>query len=427
MTSFNLFTNNKQRYPYKKEGGKKKCVLKKITFLLVLFLPLFSIAQHNSKKLKQQEAILKKKIENTKNLIDQTRKTEQLKMTELAIINHQIAYRESLMENINHQMRRLDQDLINNQKEIQLLENKLKKLKEEYAKMLQYAFKNRDENYKLLYVFSAKSYSESYHRLKYIEQYTEYRQRQVEEIKKTQAKLNQKIEEIEAIKAEKKNLATEKQKEKQLFLKDKESQQSYLKELQANENKLKLQLQKQEAKRKRIARAIKKAIEAEIAAEAKKNKIKGFVSTPETTALSKTFATNKGKLPWPVFKGEITGKYGKQQHDVVSTAYIENNGIDITTTKGANVRAVFGGKVTSVFVIPGAGKVVMVSHGNYRTVYSNLESIYVKKGDMVSIKQKIGKLLPAPSGNVSEAHFEIWHITSSGMKSQNPALWIYTK
>jgi len=191
------------------------------------------------------------------------------------------------------------------------------------------------------------------------------------------------------------------------------------------DSQLKAQLQKQQNKQKQIARAIRRAIEAEIAAEAKKNKSKGFVSTPETSALSKTFAANKGKLPWPVFKGEITGRYGKQQHDVVSTAYVENNGIDITTDKGANVRAVFGGKVSSVFVIPGAGKVVMVSHGSYRTVYSNLEEVYVKKGDTISIKQKIGKLLPASSGNVSEAHFEIWYITSSGMKSQNPSLWIY--
>lgn len=396
--------------------------------LLILFV-LIGVSttyfSQGSKKLKQEEAALKKKIADTKNLIQQTRKTEQLTMTELAIINHQIAYRESLMDNMNYQMKRLDDDLLDNQKEIQQLENNLKELKEEYAKMLRYAFKNRDEDYKMLYIFSAKSYTEAYHRLKYIEQYTDFRQKQVERINRTKILLESKIVEIGTIKESKKELVGVQAKEKELFLKDKQNQQASLQKLQQNEGKLKQELQSQENKRKQIARAIRKAIEDEIAAEAKKSKSKGFVSTPETSALSKNFASNKGKLPWPVFKGEVTGRYGKQQHDVVSTAYIENNGIDITTEKGANVRAVFGGQVSSVFVIPGAGKVVMVSHGNYRTVYSNLESVYVKKGDAISIKEKIGKLLPANSGNVSEAHFEIWSITSGVMKSQNPSLWIY--
>jgi len=397
-----------------------------IFIFLVGFAPVL-LAQKGSKNLKRQENALKKKIEETKNLIQQTRKTEQLTMTELAIINHQIAYRESLMNNINYQMKRLDDDLISCQKEIQLLGNKLKALKEEYAKMLRYAFKNRDEDYKLLYIFSAKSYTEAYHRLKYIQQYTNYRQEQVLRIKNTQDVLNAKTVEIETIKIEKKDLALIQEQEKNNFLKDQSIQRASLKKLHENEGELKQRLQDQEKKRKRIANAIKKAIEKEILAEAKKNKTKGFVTTPETTALSKTFTANKGKLPWPVFKGVITGKYGKQEHSSVKGTYVNNNGIDITTSKGANARAVFGGKVSSVFVIPGAGKVVMVSHGNYRTVYSNLESIFVKKGDIISIKQKIGKILTSSSGNVSELHFEIWNISSSGMKSQDPARWIYRK
>lgn len=396
----------------------------RVVIVILFLLPFLGFAQ-GSKKLKKQEAVLKKKIANTKSLIQQTRQTEQLTMTELAIINHQIAYRESLMDNINYQMKRLEDDLYGSQKEIQLLENDFKQLKEEYAKMLQYAFKNRDEEYKMIYIFSAKSYTEAYHRLKYIEQYKDFKQKQVERIIATKKELELKITEIEVIKTDKQKLAIVQAEEKSLFLKDKEAQQSSLKKLQANEAQLKSQLQKQQNKQQQIAKAIRKAIEAEIAAEAKKNKTKGFVSTPETSALSKTFVTNKGKLPWPVFKGEITGRYGKHEHPTVKNTYVDNNGIDITTEKGANVRAVFGGKVSSVFVIPGAGKVVMVSHGSYRTVYSNLKEVYVKKGDTISIKQKLGKLLPASSGSVSEAHFEIWYISSSGMKSQNPSLWIY--
>ena len=281
----------------------------KLFFLFILTLITAISYGQGSSKLKKEEAELKKKIDNTKNLIQQTRQTEQLTMTELAIINHQISYRESLMDNMNYQMRQLDNDLSENQKEIQQLENNLKELKEEYAKMLRYAFKNREADYKMLYVFSAKSYTEAYHRLKYIEQYTDYRQKQVERIKRTKVLLEAKTVEIAEIKESKKALVIIQVKEKELFLKDKENQQASLKKLQANESQLKQQLQQQNEKQQQIAVAIRKAIEKEIAAVAKKNKTEGFVSTPETSALSKTFATNKGKLPWPVFKGEITGNY----------------------------------------------------------------------------------------------------------------------
>ena len=139
--------------------------------------------------------------------------------------------------------------------------------------------------------------------------------------------------------------------------------------------------------------------------------------------MSKSFNKNKGKLIWPVERGEITSKYGRHQHHVVSTAYVDNNGIDITTSKNANVRSVFEGKVTSVLIIPGAGRVVMVSHGEYRTVYANLQEVYVKKGDIVKPKENLGKLLAKESG-ISESHFEIWRILSSGMNTVNPSLWL---
>ena len=387
----------------------------------------FGAFGQKSKKLKRQEKQLKSKIANTKNLIKQTKNSKKSTVTELSIINHQIAYRESLMGNIKMQILELDDEIANNKKEIEQLEHKLKSLKEEYAKILVYAFKNRVEDYKLLYIFSSKSITEAYHRLKFVQQYAEFRQNQINKINATKQALNSKNEAIELKKQSKTSLIEVQTTQKQSFLKDKMTQQSILSNLKQNENQLKTQLKKQEQKKRQIAAAIQKAIKDEIRSSTKKTKSKNYKSTPETTALSKTFAANKGKLPWPVFKGEITSKYGKQQHDVVSTAYVENNGIDITTTKGSAIRAVFGGKVSNIFIIPGAGKVVMVSHGNYRTVYANLEEVYVKKGETISLKQKIGKLLPSDKGNVSEAHFEIWHISSSGMKSQNPSYWIYRK
>ncbi len=400
---------------------------KKIWLLFVFLIGTLSLsAQKKSDKLKQQERDLKKKIENTKNLIKNSRNTQQLTIAELAIINHQIAYREELVSNINYQMRKLDEQLEDKQKQILSLENNLKELKDEYAKMIEYAYKNRNADYQFMYIFSANSYNEAYHRMKYIQQYAEYRQRQVERIKETKITLQGIMEELEVKKVEKKDLAKVQELEKANFLADKELQRQALNSLKADEMKLKNQLDRQEKKRNEIANAVRKAIEKEIAEAAKKNNSSsgGFKVAPEAAALSKSFTSNKGKLPWPVVKGEITGRYGKHRTGIGETE-IDNKGIDITTSLGAEMRASFSGKVTSIIVIPGAGKVVMISHGSYRTVYANLQDVYVSKGDQVSTKQAIGKLLPGESGKNSEAHFEIWKISSSSMGTENPSLWIY--
>mgnify|MGYP005996579521 FL=1 len=399
-------------------------ISKGIALIIFLIGFLTSFGQ-NKDKLKQKERELKNKISNTKSLIKTARNSQQMTIAELGIINHQIAYREELEANLNYQMRKLNEHLNSRKKQILSLENNLKELKDEYAKMLQYAYKNRNTEYQLIYIFSAESYTKAYHRMQYIKQYKDYRKKQVERIKETKNLLNEKITELEIKKQEKKDLKTIQKTEKIRFLEDKQTQQILLSRLKQNEQQLKNKLNKQNQERKNLASAIRKAIEKELEKAALLEKKSDFKITPETAALAKSFATNKGRLPWPVAKGEITGKYGKHQHQVVKTATIENKGIDITTIKGADVRAIFGGKVTSIFIIPGAGKVVMVSHGNYRTVYANLKDVIVEKGDELITKEVLGTLLPSENGNVSEAHLEIWKISTGNMDTVDPSLWIY--
>lgn len=401
--------------------------LKIVVLLLVpLFGAQYSYSQKQSDKLKQKEKELQKKIANTKNLIKATRNTEQLTIAELGIINHQISYREELISTINYQMKQIEGQILDIQKQIEVLENSLKILKEEYAEMISFAYRNRNKDYALIYIFSAKTYAQAYRRMKYIQQYADFRTNQAKRISETKEQLKAKLDELASKKLEKQNLSEQQLAEKQNFLNDKEQQQQTLNKLKSNEQKLKNELAKQEKTKKEISYKIRKAIEEEIAATAKKNNTTGFKLTPEAQKLSNSFIANKGKLPWPVSKGEITGRYGKHQHAVVSTATIENNGIDITTSKESIVRCVFAGKVTSVLIIPGAGKVVMISHGAYRTVYANLKEVFVKKGDQVETKDNIGVLLPSSDNpGVSQAHFEIWKISSTGMATENPALWIY--
>ena len=399
---------------------------KQLIYISIVLLSFFNLpsflSQKKSELLKKQEKILLEKIENTKVLINQTRATKKLTLSEINIVNRQIRYRQKLIDNYNFQLRKMDEKIQEINRQVNSLKNTNKILKEEYKKMLLYAFKNRDPNYKFLYIISASTFSEAFHRMKYIQHYKDYRLKQIDRIKKTQEALAISKEQLNEEIKNKKDLLEIKEKEKLNYLTDKNSQLISLEKIKRNENKLAEELEKNNAERREIAKAVKKAIEDEIKALEKLKKAK-FSLTPEGLAMSKSFNKNKGKLIWPVERGEITSKYGRHQHHVVSTAFVDNNGIDITTSKNANVRSVFEGKVTSVLIIPGAGRVVMVSHGEYRTVYANLQEVYVKKGDIVKPKENLGNLLAKESG-ISESHFEIWRILSSGMNTVNPSLWL---
>ena len=397
--------------------------IKTILITIGLIISFGLTAQKRSDQLKLQEKKLITKIANTKLLIKQTKNSEKLTLTDIGIINNQIHYREKLISNYNFQLRKLDENIHEINRQIISLENTIGVLKEEYQKMLMYAFKNRNPNYKYLYIISSSSFSEAFHRMKYIQHYADYRKKQIERILKNQVDLSIEKELLSA-EIEKKSLLVEtKKSEKENYLNDKITQEVALKKLKENEDLLVKQLNEQSKKRKKISSAIRKAIEEEVRSSIKESKTASFSLTPEGMELSKSFNSNKGRLCWPVERGEISSKYGKHRHHLVNTATVENNGIDIVTTKNANVRAIFGGKVTSVLIIPGAGKVIMVSHGEYRTVYANLQEVFVKKGELLSARQNIGKLLINEEG-VSESHLEIWKIASTGMSTVNPSLWL---
>ena len=200
-----------------------------------------------------------------------------------------------------------------------------------------------------------------------------------------------------------------------------------MKILKKEEGRLKETQKKQEKQRRDIDTAIRKAIEAELkpkttASGTSKGKL-DLSLTPEAKELNADFEKNKGKLPWPVEKGVITSSFGKQAHPVLPGIVIENNGVDITTEKGSSVRALFRGEVSSVIVIPGAGKAVILSHGVYRTVYSNLRETSVSKGDKVETKQVVGTVMSDESGSV--AHIELWKITADGLVKVDPGPWLY--
>lgn len=194
-----------------------------------------------------------------------------------------------------------------------------------------------------------------------------------------------------------------------------------LDKLKGEESRLHKQREQQEEERKKINAAIQRIIEEELRAEKDKNN-GVFKLTPAGKIVSENFEKNKGTLPWPVTHGIITQTFGQQAHATLPGITIDNKGIDITTDKEAEVRSIFNGEVTSVFTIPGAGQNVIVTHGAYKSVYTNLKQVTVKKGDQVAAKETIGVVLS--EGSKSIAHLEIWKVSSAGGTPLNPSYWI---
>lgn len=433
-------------------------------FLAILLLISFSsFGQATSEKLKTEQARLEKKISNTKSLLDKTKSNTEQSLNELRLIDNQIKFREELVTNFDNQVRGAEVKVLEKDSEIKELTQKLARLKAQYKQLLLYAYKHRNKFGRMMFIFSSTNYNEAIKRGAYLERIADIQNKQFLIIRQHQGLIKEEINSIEKEKQYKLKVLEEKRREKAAIEQDKKKQELTYKKFKQEEGKLLAQLKEDERKKEVLKQKISAAIQKEIAdAEAKRKKAEkaaaeaeakkkntassgtttggttstskpvattekkevAFTETKESAALSKSFEGNKGKLPWPVDKGSITEGFGKNAHPTLEGVYTNNNGIDISAPKNAQVRAVFEGEVTSVLNIPGAGKVVIIKHGNYRTVYSNLQDTYVKSGSKVTTKQAIGSLLVKEGSSVSVAHFEVHQVVGTVVQCLNPTLWV---
>ncbi|MFT5823949.1 MAG: septal ring factor EnvC (AmiA/AmiB activator) [Crocinitomix sp.] len=392
--------------------------------ILICFLAFTAIGQEKeSDRLKKQQQQLEKKIGLTQKLLESTAENRENLTDNINLIDRKIQYRQALLDNLQLQLSKLDSDISQLTVEIAKLELEVEQQKAQYRLMIIQAYKMRNSTASLLFVLSAESFNQANKRMEYLDQLSKYRTDQIRKIQISIEKLKQQQAILEVKKHEKDDVTVRSAQEQKRYVRDRENQKLTIKEMQGQEEQLKQELLAQRKKSKEIQSAINAAINKEILAEKKKN-----ISATERNEIAlsnKGFEDNKGRLPWPVSTGEITKGFGKQPHPAHANVFTYNNGVDITTVKGSTVRAVYAGEVTSVIVIPGAGKAVIIAHGNYRTIYSNLQETYVKTGDHVSVKQEVGALLINSSGN-SEVHFEIRKITTDGQISNiNPTYWLY--
>lgn len=398
-----------------------------LAFLLFLSLTISGHSQDKKSQLEAKKAKIEEEINYTNKLLSETKKNKQASLNQLVLLNKKISKRQELINAINGEISQIDAKINHTKDTISELTQTIKNLKEEYAKMIYYAQKNRSSYSRLMFIFSAENFNQAYQRLKYFQQYSSYRKNQVRVIKETQAILAEKVALLERQKSEKVSLKSMEESEKQKLSKEKNEQDKTVRQLTQKERELLKKLRENEKAAKKLQKAIEDLIAEEIrkAKEtAKKTGTKptaenAFGLTPAEMKLSTTFSGNKGNLPWPTERGVISATFGEHPHPVLKGIKTKNNGIDITTSSGSTARAVFDGVVTSIMSLPSYNNVIIIKHGEFLTVYSNIGQVYVKKGDKVTTKQKLGVIEPDDTGK-TKLHFELW----KGKVLQNPESWI---
>ena len=414
----------------------RQCSL--FVFLLLAICSFNSFSQSGDKEaLQDKKAKIQKEIKLTNTLLQKANKEKNQSLTTLNTLNKQIQSRQEIIQTLDLEVKmasiqigNLKQQIQETQQSIVTQQELLDTLKSEYALMIRHAYLNRNAYNRLAFVFSAQSYNQAFKRLRYLQEYSQFRQKQVEEIQLTEQKLN---DELLALKRQKvllivaKNEKTQSLKASQIEIgildNEQSSQKNLLFRLRKKEKQLKKELQSKQSLAKELDKQIRKIIEEEIRlAKAKASKESDILAlTPEEQELADNFASNKGKLPWPVERGVIIERFGVQAHPVLRGIETFNNGVKITTEEGAIVRAVFEGTVSRIIDIPGAGKAVILSHGDYFSVYSNLLKVSVKRGQSVLHKEKIGTVLTKTNPKESITELQIW----KGSEKKDPSSWLY--
>jgi murein hydrolase activator len=394
----------------------------------LLWLPFSgAMAQTQSREvLERDKALIEQEIRMINEMLQETKKTAEVSMSQLVMLNNQISRRENLVRTISNEVNVINRRITAFGQSISELEDELDALRESYARMVQHAWRNRNAHQRLMFLLSSRDFNQAYQRMKYLQQLTHHRQLQAYKIMETQESLQQRIADLERQKQEQQALLAEHRAAMQTLSREQSEQDRTVTQLRRQERQLTQRLREQEQAARQLQQAIEQVIAEEIRRAREAARAEGraapdmFALTPEEQLLSNNFQGNKGKLPWPLERGVITGRFGEQPHPVLPGIKVSNNGIDISTTEGARARAIFEGTVTRVVTIPGSYYAVIVRHGEYLTVYSNLSEVLVKSGDRVSVRQELGVVATDRRDAKTHMNLQIWH----GNNKLNPAEWI---
>lgn len=401
-----------------------------ITVKHIFFLGLFFIGftvfgqSEKRKELEQRRLELQQEIKRINSIRTENLQKEKSVLEEVNDLQQQIRTTENLLRVTNQQANLLTREINSNQDKIGELRRELERLKSDYEKMIRKSYRSKSQQSRIMFLLSAESFLQAYKRLQYMKQYANYRKQQGEEIKERAAELQVLNKNLAEQKKAKDQLIAENRKTRSELEDAKKSQQALINEIRKKEGQYASELRKKQSQINNIDREIERIIAETIARNNEgtgSNSREVFELTPEARELAASFASNKGKLPWPVRSGVVSMRFGEQPHPVVKAITINSNGVRIDTEKGGKAKAVFGGTVSEVQAVKGANKAVMVRHGDYITIYNNLEKIFVRKGEKVSIGQELGEIATSSTSGKTTLHFLLYQNSTK----LNPEHWIF--
>lgn len=410
----------------------------RLLLLACIFLSSLNFSQGQVRKdLEDRRRKLLREIKLTSNLLNKTTSNKAAALDRYVTLRKQIQKRELLVETLRKEIQFTDLSIDRTTDVVDALSKDIERLEQEYGELLRQAYRRKKNNSKLSFVFSAENINQGFQRWQYLKQYDEYRKKQAQLILETKATLTYKKTQLEETKLEKEKLIATSERQAGLLSAELGDKSKLLRSLRKDEKRLKNELRSQRTDHERLNDAIENAIRKDMAVRRKNERTKKPIpkkkrneplnSKPkaedESIALNRlagNFRNNRGRLPMPVKNGIVTKRFGKQAHPTLPKIQITNNGIDIRTEHSAKVFSIFEGKVVSKQFIPGYQNMLIVQHGDYYTVYSNLDKVYVKKGDKVKTLQNLGTVAMDRKTKVSEVHFEVWRDKAR----LNPEDWV---
>jgi len=400
------------------------CNLMLFALLLLSHSMVFS-QSNKQQELEDRRQELRQEIQKINALQLENKSKEKSQLSLIESFNYKISVLNNLISVTNQQANLLTREINANQKRITKLRDELKELKEDYAAMIVKSYKSKNQQSRIMFLLSSNNFKQAYKRLQYMKQYADHQKQQGQEIKSKSEELQRINVNLLKQKEDKQKLIAENKEVQKTLEEERRKHQNLIASIKKNINTYASQIKKKQQEADKIDREIEKIIREAIASSNKKagkaESSIGFALTAEEKVLASNFASNKGKLPWPVEKGFVTVGYGTQPSPIDKSLTIRSNGVRIATEKGAKVRSIFNGEVSRIVVIKNSNPVVMIRHGNYITAYKNLSKVYVKEGEKVTTKQDIGEVFTNPSNGDSILNFIIYE----NLNTLNPSEWIY--
>ena len=394
----------------------------RLLLTLLFALATLSVPAQQLESLREEIRQAEEEIKMTNQLLSKTQKNQQTTDRQLNLIRNKIRNRKNIISNLEKQSGLIENNIGAKNTTIRSLEQDLNRLRQEYAAMVYDSYKNYKLNNFMLFLFASRDFNDATLRIAYMHRYNRMREQKAAEIDSVSASVGREISSLQSQKEELDKVRRSRNEELTSLDKDETQYRTSSQKLQQEAGKLNSIIK---ANRKRIEQ-MQKQIRQTIAEESRKNKAKPQTSEQREfdVKLSGQFEQNTGKLPYPV-RGVIVNNYGLHSHTAIKGVVEKNQGVDIAAEPGAEVRAVFEGEVSQVLLNQWTNKVVLLRHGNYLTLYSNLASVNVKVGDRVTLNQPIGRIASSEDSNDCTLHFEVWKLDAQNNPvNLNPEKWL---